>query len=152
MWFQIRILCDFLILQMGCDLTLGGTSQRGSHRVHRHLGPNTAGKMGGVAPLKIERLDQIWWHERKVMYLSFWRNNEEINMFFGNMKTHVLYQLSVCIQVIHHYRFFCPTKTQVFIHRTHSLLVPFGTLADTGRIGTDHPDTRLNWRIWCQKT
>lgn len=65
---QIRILCDFLILQMGCDLTLGGTSQRGSHRVHRHLGPNTAGKMGGVAPLKIERLDQIWWHERKVMY------------------------------------------------------------------------------------
>ena len=31
-------------------------------------------------------------------------------MFFGNMKTHVLYQLSVCIQVIHHYRFFLPNK------------------------------------------
>lgn len=68
------------------------------------------------------RFDYIW----KVMYVLFWRNTEEINMFFCNMKKHVLYQLSVCIQVIHHYRFFCPAKTQVFIHRTHSLLVPFG--------------------------
>lgn len=123
---QIRILCDFLILQKGCDLTLGGTSQRGSHWVHRHLGPNTAGKMVlSLRLLKFSawiRFDYIW----KVMYVLFWRNTEEINMFFCNMKKHVLYQLSVCIQVIHHYRFFCPTKTQVFIHRTHSLLVPFG--------------------------
>ena len=65
------------------------------------------------------------------------------------MKKHVLYQLSVCIQVIHHYRSFLPNKNPS-IYTSNSFVARAVRL--TGRIGTDHPDTRLNWRFWCQKT
>ena len=64
------------------------------------------------------------------------------------MKKHVLYQLSICIQVIHHYRFFAQQKPKYLYIE---LIRCSCRSADTGRIGTDHPDTRLNWCFWCQK-
>ena len=44
--------------------------------------------------------------------------------------------------------FFCPTKTQVFIHRTHSLLVPFGWHRQNW-----HRSSRYSPELvfWCQK-
>lgn len=88
----------------------------------------------------------------KLCTLLFWRNNHVFFVTWKNMYVFYIYIYHLSVVYPSYPPFFCQQKPTVFIHRTHSLLVLFGTLADTGRIGTDHPDTRLNWRIWCQKT